>query len=368
MRRAIRVCHENSHAPDRDRDRVCDGCPRRRCFSSAARPAGNPGVGKRYGPRSGRATRRGRAALAGRGREVRRSRGPDRAAGTVLRDMVPSGRRGGLFGTAGRNGDRRRSGPIRSGRSSLLLTGVAAGLVAPLGLDTLRTRPVVFGHDRTSGWARAGRHGTSSPRRPRPGPRRAVDEQCRIPGVCRVPSAEFAWRGDLWRGRRWPENPLVEYRLGRGRVVALAWRLSPHYHIAPAGYRANFEQLVKNLMAYLGDSSAPRSSVASAGIKRTVGVRPAEWRTLELAIDDLCDGFKDRYPAGREYRRRLGVLKSAHDALLRRNTPARRPIQPWSGWPPSSAASATRPCWRIPCSTSIDCWSSSAGRTSSGCR
>ena len=38
-----------------------------------------------------------------------------------------------------------------------------------------------------------------------------------------------------------PENPLIEYRLGRGRVVALAWRLSPHYHIAPPSYRGNFE-------------------------------------------------------------------------------------------------------------------------------
>ena len=39
---------------------------------------------------------------------------------------------------------------------------------------------------------------------------------------------------------------------------------------------------------------------------------------MELAIDDLRDTFKDRYPAGREYRRRLGELKSAHDALLHR--------------------------------------------------
>ena len=33
----------------------------------------------------------------------------------------------------------------------------------------------------------------------------------------------------------------------------------------------------------------------SAAAKRTAGVRPNEWQALELAIDDLCDSFKDRY-------------------------------------------------------------------------
>ena len=74
--------------------------------------------------------------------------GADRAAGAVLGYMVPPGRRGGVLGAAGRRGGRGRAGPFDQGGRSLLLSGVAAGLMAPLGLEKLRARPVVFGHDR----------------------------------------------------------------------------------------------------------------------------------------------------------------------------------------------------------------------------
>ena len=231
---------------------------------------------------------------------------------------------------------------------SLLLTGVAASLVAAFGHRLTSHRAARLRPRSRPGGAGIHRYDTSGLHGARPGPRRALDEQCRVPGVCRVPSAGSVRKksGDCWspafrrlasgipakagtptspargellaRTPGGPENPLVEYWLGHGRVVAMAWRLSPHYHVAPATYRANFEQLAKNLLAYLGEPSAHASPGTSAGAKRIVGVRPSEWQALELAIDNLCDTFKDRYPAGREYRRRLAELKSSHDALLRR--------------------------------------------------
>jgi len=203
---------------------------------------------------------------------------------------------------------------------SLLLTGVAAGLVVPLGVETLRTEPVVFGHDR----AQAGLVPVATTHPALDGLDLDRDvlwmSNAVYPAFAEFHPLSTPARGALLaRTPGGPENPLVEYRLGRGRVVALAWRLSPHYHTAPASYRTNFEQLVKNLSAYLGDSSEPRPPGTNAGAKRTVGIRPNEWQALELAIDDLCDTFKDRYPAGYDYRHQLGELKSSHEALLRRN-------------------------------------------------
>jgi formylglycine-generating enzyme required for sulfatase activity len=208
---------------------------------------------------------------------------------------------------------------VQNGRS-VLLTGVAAGLVAPLGLDTLRTRPVVFGQDR----AQAGLAPIITTHPALAG--WDLDRDVLWMSNAVYPAfAEFHLLSSPARGTvlaRTPggaENPLIEYRLGRGRVVALAWRLSPHYHIAPASYRANFEQLVKNLLAYLGSPHEPLPPGTSAGTKQAVAVRPSEWQALELAIDDLCKTFPDRYPAGPAYRQRLGQLKTAHNALLRRN-------------------------------------------------
>jgi formylglycine-generating enzyme required for sulfatase activity len=209
---------------------------------------------------------------------------------------------------------------VQNGRG-LLLTGVAAGLVAPLGVETLRTEPAVFGQDR----AQAGLIPVATRHRAFDGIDLDRDvlwmNNAVYPAFAEFQPLSTPARGTLLaRTPGGPENPLVEYRLGRGRVVVLAWRLSPHYHISPASYRANFERLAKNLLAYLGDSRQPRPQGENAGNERTVGVRPNEWKALELAIDDLCDSFKDRYRAGHDYRRRLGELKALHDALLHRNT------------------------------------------------
>ena len=60
--------------------------------------------------------------------------------------MVPSGRRGGLLGPLAEAATVAALNRYAWDGRSLLLTGVAAGLVAPLGIDSLRTSPLVFGH------------------------------------------------------------------------------------------------------------------------------------------------------------------------------------------------------------------------------
>lgn len=138
----------------------------------------------------------------------------------------------------------------------LLLSGTAVAMLNQLGLDTLQTKPVTFGDDR----AQAGL----------------------IPAVAGHP----AFNGlDLDRGVIWMNNavypayaeirstrglvlangslgPVVEYRLGRGRIIACPWRVSPLYYHAARGYRQNFERFLTNVIGYLRD---PRPNTPAAG-------------------------------------------------------------------------------------------------------
>ena len=61
-----------------------------------------------------------------------------------------------------------------------------------------------------------------------------------------------------------PGNPLVEYPLGQGRVIAMAWRLGPLYGDAPPEYRENFQHLTANLVAYLAQPTAWQSLATGA--------------------------------------------------------------------------------------------------------
>jgi hypothetical protein len=125
----------------------------------------------------------------------------------------------------------------------LLLSGSAVTLVNSLGLDTLHTKPVTFGHDRAQA------------------------------GLTPVDAGHPVFRGlDPDRGVIWMSNAIypafaevrfsrgatlannvVEYRLGKGRVIAFPWRLSPLYFHAPRGHRENFEQFLANTLDYLRD-------------------------------------------------------------------------------------------------------------------
>ena len=121
----------------------------------------------------------------------------------------------------------------------LLLSGGAAALVAPLGLDKVRIQPESTGRD----GAQAG----LMPLDPTHPALAGLDLQ---DGVLWMSNALFPAFGRFRPESRpaqglilaetpegGPENPLVEYQLGTGRVLALAWRLDPLYGHAADGYR-----------------------------------------------------------------------------------------------------------------------------------
>ncbi|NQT39075.1 MAG: hypothetical protein HQ581_16370, partial [Planctomycetes bacterium] len=130
------------------------------------------------------------------------------------------------------------------------------------------------------------------------------------------------------------ENPLVEYELGKGRIIAMGWRL-PHYSNAANPHRANLERLTTNIFAYLGDNKQWRKVVITRRpgrqpAKIEPGVPESQWESLELAIADLHETFGPRYPRGEEFLRRLAELKQTHDkaAGLAAGDPAEGDTEP----------------------------------------
>jgi len=221
------------------------------------------------------------------------------------------------------------SNHVASGHG-LLLTGSAVTLVDALGLDGLATKPVTFGDDR----AQAG----LVPADPAAPAFRGIEPDRGVIWMSNAAYPAFAHlagpRGRvLARTPGGPENPMLEYRLGRGRVIVLGWRLSRLFFHAPAGSRGRFEQLLRNTLADLaamppseassGDPPRPTRRSALQG-SRSEGdggpgsvpaVPAAEWEALALAIDDLRATQGRRYPRGDEFRRRLdGLRETACDA------------------------------------------------------
>lgn len=113
------------------------------------------------------------------------------------------------------------------------------------------------------------------------------------------------------------ENPLVEYQLGKGRIIVMGWRL-PHYAHSANPYRDNLERLTANILHYLADPRRwqPVRIRAVAGNPAQPGVAQGQWEALELAIRDLIADFGPRYPRGPEYLSQLVALRKEHDALL----------------------------------------------------
>ncbi len=115
------------------------------------------------------------------------------------------------------------------------------------------------------------------------------------------------------------ENPLVEYELGKGRIIAMGWRL-PHYSNAENASRANLERLTKNILAYLGEGKQWRKVVVKPFRRPSrrgpgEGVPAKEWQAMKLAVGDLIETFDDRYPRGARYLKDLETLKQAQDKL-----------------------------------------------------
>ena len=207
---------------------------------------------------------------------------------------------------------------VAEGRG-LLLSGAAAGLVARLGGGSLQIKPLVFGHDR-------GQAGLVPVQAGHPAFRELDLERgvlwmsnAVFPAFAQFrPAAGAAASVLLARTPGGPENPLVEFSLGKGRAFALAWRLSPHYHIAPHAYRANFEHLARNLLAYLAGGRWWRPSPPAA---KPIGVSAGQWRALAMAVDDLVATFGRRHLRGSEFRRQMKALREAHGKLLTSGAP-----------------------------------------------
>ena len=123
------------------------------------------------------------------------------------------------------------------------------------------------------------------------------------------------------------ENPMAEYELGKGRIIAVGWRL-PHYGHAPNPHRANLEKLTANILDYLAQPKTwqtvvvkpyrpprgrrqPAAAVAYAAPPLT----DEHAASLRLAIQDLVGSFGDGYPKGRSFLERLDALVKAREAL-----------------------------------------------------
>jgi hypothetical protein len=124
------------------------------------------------------------------------------------------------------------------------------------------------------------------------------------------------------------ENALVEYELGKGRVIALGWRL-PHYSNATNAHRANLERLTGNILAYLGNEKQWQKVVVTPVriVQRPPAAQPfggteSQLESLELAVKDLMDTYQQRYPRGAEYLQRIESLKGLSDEDLAEALPA----------------------------------------------
>jgi formylglycine-generating enzyme required for sulfatase activity len=142
-------------------------------------------------------------------------------------------------------------------------------------------------------------------------------------GGCRA-VADFYWGGPgeglvLGNTPAGVERPLVEYELGRGRLIVFGWRW-PDYADRENPHRANLLRLTANLLRYLADPLHWRSIVIPskfppAAFPDVPGIAEPRWRALRLAIEDLARDFPDRYPRADRYLAQLDALRAEHDRV-----------------------------------------------------
>jgi hypothetical protein len=229
-------------------------------------------------------------------------------------------------------GDAIERGPMYQGRSlteirryaqgggAVLLSGGALALVAPLGLETqIRPQRHELGNWRDPA-------GMVPVEKTHP-VFRGLSGDGEIVwlsrGGCRA-VADFYWGGPaegmiLARTPSGPENPLVEYVLGQGRVIVFGWHW-PDYADVESPHRANLVRLTSNLLGYLADQRAwrplvLRSAYPPVAAPDRAGISPQRWRALQMAIEDLSADFPDRYRDGAVYLKRLRTLRAEYDRM-----------------------------------------------------
>jgi len=114
------------------------------------------------------------------------------------------------------------------------------------------------------------------------------------------------------------ECPIVEYKLGSGRIIAIGWAL-PNYSNAPNKHRPNIERLTLNILGYLGNPKRHQafvvSTVRAKGRRKAAPAAAAQPRPkidikpLRLAINDLMAANRDKYPNGKAYLVRLAAIE-----------------------------------------------------------
>ncbi len=142
-------------------------------------------------------------------------------------------------------------------------------------------------------------------------------------GGCRA-VADFYWGGPaegmvLANTPRGVERPLVEYTLGKGRLILFGWRW-PDYADADNPHRPNLLRLTGNLLGYLAAPEMWRPVVISTKFPALAhpgepGVAAARWDGLRMAIEDLGREFPEGYPNGPAWLAELAALRAEHDAL-----------------------------------------------------
>lgn len=143
-------------------------------------------------------------------------------------------------------------------------------------------------------------------------------------GGCRA-VADFYWGGPtegmiLATTPDGPQNPLVEYSLGKGRVIVFGWRW-PDYADLANPHRGNLLRLTTNLLTYLRDASAwrpvvIRSEYPPVASPEEPGVSRQQWRALRMAIEDLvANSPPGRYPNGPQFLARLEALFARQSSL-----------------------------------------------------
>jgi len=119
------------------------------------------------------------------------------------------------------------------------------------------------------------------------------------------------------------ENPLVEYRVGKGRIIVLGWRI-PNYSLASNVHRRALEQLTRNILDYLSDETKWvewKEQDLGAGAPRGSEIPSTkELSALRAAIEDLARCFGERYANGGGLQQKLTELTAACDDLRNRSS------------------------------------------------
>ena len=204
---------------------------------------------------------------------------------------------------------------VSSGKG-LYLSGAALAMVTPLGVETANPRVGGPGKD-------GGVGGIVPLRKKHPifaglksGGRTVMLTDAGYPAYSDFHGAGGPAKGMLLARSSGGENPLVEYKLGSGRIIAMGWRL-PHYANAKNSHRANLETITANILAYLGDPKkhqkivlTPVSRPARRGAKPATPAAPQiTIEPLRLAIKDLAASNGAKYPGSAGYLKRLDAIE-----------------------------------------------------------